>query len=81
MIALLFIQNIFRLVLIFLLTKNNTTSSPVFLGHRFNNLQRAAVLTSLVQYDKIRFKFNQQQLVMVHYACGCNQSEMGIYFD
>ena len=39
-ISLLFIQNI------------NTISSPGFLGHRFNNLQRAALLTSLVQYDK-----------------------------
>ena len=32
--------------------------------HRFNNLQRAALLTSLVQY-------------LVNYACGFNQSETG----
>ena len=31
-----------------------------------NNLQRAALLMSLVQYDKI---LGQQQLVMVNYAC------------
>ena len=38
---------------VFLLTKNNTTSSPVFLGQRFNNLQRVALLASLVQSDKV----------------------------
>ena len=43
---------------VFLLTKNNTTWSPGFLGHRFNNLQRAALLTSLVQYDKVISKFS-----------------------
>ena len=32
--------------LVFLLTKNNKISSPGFLGQRFNNLQRAALLTS-----------------------------------
>ena len=31
---------------VFLLTKNNTISSPGFFGQRFNNLQRAALLTS-----------------------------------
>ena len=31
---------------VFLLTKNNKTSSPGFVGQRFNNLQRAALLTS-----------------------------------
>ena len=30
----------------FPLTKNNTTSSPGFLGQRFNNLQRVALLVS-----------------------------------
>ena len=30
--------------------QNNTTLSPGFLGQRFNNQQRAALLTSLVQY-------------------------------
>ena len=31
---------------VFPLTKYNTTSSPGFLGQRFNNLQRAELLTS-----------------------------------
>ena len=31
---------------LFLLTKYNTTLSPGFLGQRFSNLQRAALLTS-----------------------------------
>ena len=30
---------------------------------------------------KILSKFGQQQLVMVNYACGLNQSEMGKYFE
>ena len=30
---------------------------------------------------KMLFKFGQQQLVMVNYACGFNQSEMGKYFE
>ena len=51
---------------VFLLTKNNTTSSPGFLGQRFNNLQRAALFSLLVQYDKILFKFGQKQLIMVN---------------
>ena len=52
-IALLFIQNIYpflkefrRLLFVFPLTKYNTTLSPGFLGQRFNNLPRAALLTS-----------------------------------
>ena len=78
----------------FLLVKNNTTSSPGFLGqlsiicdrlhfwrHQFNNLQRAALLTSLVQDDKIVSKLGQQQLVMVNYTCAFNQSETGKYFE
>ena len=83
--ALLFIQNISPFVkefrhftLCFPLTKNNTISFPGFLSHQLNNLQRAALLKSLVQYDKDLFKFRQQQeLVMVNYACGFNQSETG----
>ena len=35
--------------LVFPLTKCNTTLSPGFLGQRFNNLLRAARLTSLIQ--------------------------------
>ena len=34
------------LLFVFLLTKYNTTFSLGFIGHRFNNLQRAALLTS-----------------------------------
>ena len=45
MIALLFIRFAISL-LVFLLTKNNTTSSPGFLSQRFNNLQRTVLLTS-----------------------------------
>ena len=30
---------------------------------------------------KIRSKFGEQQLVMVNYACGLNQSERGKYFE
>ena len=32
---------------------------------------------SLVQYDKVLGKFGQQQLVMVNYAHGVNQSQKG----
>ena len=66
---------------VFLLTKNNTTSSPGFLGQGFNNLQRAALLTLLVQSDNIRSQFGQQQLVMVNYVSHFNQSEAGKYFE
>ena len=52
-IALLFIQNTstflrsFAISLfVFLLTKDNTISSPGFFGQRYNNLQRAALLTT-----------------------------------
>ena len=44
------------LAAIFLLNKNNTISSPAFFGQRFNNLQRAALLTSLIQYDEVSFQ-------------------------
>ena len=50
----------------------------------FNNLQRAALLISLVPcpYDKICSKFGQQQLVTVNYTvCGFNQSETKKYFE
>ena len=61
-IALLFIQNIFFTQTSkptcshFLANKNNTISSPVFFGQRFNNLQRAALLTSFW-----RHRFNNLQ--------------------
>ena len=57
----------------FLFTKNITTSSPGFLHHQFNDLQRAALLTSLIQYDVVLSKFGVQQQVMVNYTCGFNQ--------
>ena len=103
-IALLFIKNIhsflkeFRhFALCFPLT-----SSPGFRGQRFNNPQRAALLTSFWRHfdvngsiifgglhfwrhwfnmAKILSKFGEQQLVMVNYACGFNQSERGKYFE
>ena len=40
----------FRSLFMRSVTKNNTTSSSGFLGQRFNNVQRAALLMSLVQY-------------------------------
>ena len=40
----------------FLLNKNNIISSQAFFGQRFNNLQRAALLTSLIQYDEVSFQ-------------------------
>ena len=65
--------------------QNNSTSSPGFYGQRLNNLQSGCtfnvILTSSVQYDTTLSKFGQQQLVMVNYAYGFNQSEMGKYFE
>ena len=65
--------------------QNNSFSRPGFLGQRFNNVQPGCtfdvILTSSVQYDKILSKFGQQQLVIVNYACGFNQSETGEYFE
>jgi len=43
-----------------------------------NNLQRTALLTSLVQYDR---NLGQQQLFMVNYAWVFNQLETGKYFE
>ena len=65
--------------------QNNSTSSPGFLGQRFNNLQPGCtfdvILTSSVQSDIILSKCGYQKLVMVNYYCGFNQSETGKYFD
>ena len=64
--------------------QNNSILSPGFLSQRFNNLQKAALLTSFWCHwfdDKILSKFGQQQLLMVNYACGFNQSETGKYFE
>ena len=93
------------MLFVFPLTKYNTTFSPGFLSQRFNNLWRAVLLTSFIQYGedfdvigsiifgrlhfwrhwfnmvKILSKFGEQQLVMVNYACGLNQSETGKYFE
>ena len=94
-IALLFIQNIspsFTILLfVFPLTKQKTTSSLDFLGQRFNNLQRATFLTSFwrQRFNNLQrvtlltsdWIFGQQQLVMVNYGCGFNQSETGKFFD
>ena len=62
-IALLFIQNtseflkeFHHFALCFLLTKDNPISSPGFFGQRFNNLQRAALMTSFW-----RHRFNNLQ--------------------
>ena len=51
-----FLRSNFKLAAIFLLNKNNTISSPVFFGQRINNLQGAALLTSLIQYDEVSFQ-------------------------
>ena len=58
---------------------------PWFSGERFNNLQRAVLLTSfdiigsiICGGHVIGLIFGQQQLVMVNYECSFNQSETGI---
>ena len=66
--------------LFFPLIKNKTILSPDFLGQRFNNLQRTALLTSLIKYVRILSEFGQEQLVIVNYACGFNQLKTGKYF-
>ena len=80
------VGTVFKVVLPFhsyflFLAENNTTLSPGFLCQWFNNLQQAALLMSLVQRDKVLSQFGQQQLVMVNYVCGFNQSETGKYFE
>ena len=76
-------------------TKYDTTLSPGFLGQRFNNLRQGCtfdVIDSIIlgtlhfwrhwfSMAKILSKFGEQQLVMVNYACGFNQSERGKYFE
>ena len=53
-----------------------------FWRHRFNKMHRAALFALLAQYNNDFFsKFGQQQLVMVNYECGFNQSETGKYFE
>ena len=71
----------------FVLTTKTTQPSPGFFCQWFNNPQPGCtfdvILMSSVQNDKILSKliFGQQQLVMVNYACGFNQSETGKYFE
>ena len=36
---------------------------------------------SSIWQNSIRSKFGQQQLIMVNYACGFNQTETGKYFE
>ena len=97
--ALLFFQNIspfleefHYFVLCFSAHQNNTTLSPGFLGQQFNNLQRAALLTSFWRHWFNNFQraallmslvqyFGQQQLVVVNYVCSFNQSETEKYFE
>ena len=108
-IALLFIQNIFFAQTCKLYLRpfhsllNDTTLCPGFLGQWvnnlwcqwFNNLQRAALLTSfwrqwfnnlqrtalLTSLVQYDGILGQQQLFMVNYACGFNQLETEKYFE
>ena len=60
-----------RLFRHFVLTTKTTQPRPrVFTVNGSITCNQAALLTSSVQYGKILFKFGQQQLVMVNYACG-----------
>ena len=78
----------------FLHTKNNTTSSPGFLGLWFNNLQRAAPLTSfwhhrlnkmqwaaLLRLWQSSFQIWSTQLVMVNCVLLTNQKWGNIFFE
>ena len=51
--------------------QNNSTSSPGFLGQRFN----------ITNYWRHGFNMTVQQLVMVNYACAFSQSESAKYFE
>ena len=77
-IALLFIQNTSPLF-VFLHTKDNTISSPGFFGQWFNNLQRAALLTSFWRHQFNNFR----QAACVDYGDGpqfscLTQSKCGV---
>jgi len=108
-ITLLFIQNIFFAQTCklysqpFLSLLNDTTLCPCFLGQWFtnlwrqwfNNLQRAALLTSFWRQCSNNLQraalltslvqyvkiLGQQRLFMVNFACGFNQSETGKHFE
>ena len=45
------------------------------------NVVSASLAQIIGSSDKILSKFGQQQLVMVNYVCGSNQSETGKYFE
>ena len=45
------------------------------------NVVSASLAQIIGSTDKILSKFGQQQLVMVNYVCGSNQSETGKYFE
>ena len=62
------------MLFVFLLTKNNTTLSQ---GQRRYDV----MLTSLVEHDKVLSKFGEQQLVMVNYERGFNQSQARKCFE
>ena len=47
-----FLKEFRHFALCFSTRQNNTTLSPGFFGQRFNNLQRVALLTSLIQYGE-----------------------------
>ena len=67
-----------------LTTKTTEPRPQVFLVNgsiTYNQVVLDVILTSSVQYDTILAKFGQLSLVMVNYACGFNQSEMGKYFE
>ena len=62
-IALLFIQNISPFLMefrrfrsLFFCSPNSQSRPQVFFGQRFNNLQRVALLTSLIQYEEDSFQ-------------------------
>ena len=69
------------LAAIFLLNKNNTDSSPAFFGQRFNNLQRTALLTSLIQYGEVSFQIWWTTAGYGELCVWFNQSETGKYFE
>ena len=67
-IILLFIQNISSFLKEFLLTKYNTTLSPGFLGQRFNNLQRASLLTSFWRHWFNNFRRAALLMLLIQYG-------------
>ena len=68
-------------------SKTTQPRPQVFLINGSITCNKAALLTSFWRHrfnmtnNKILSKFGKQQLVMVNYACGFNQSETGKYFE